>query len=222
MAEDTNIQDHSEVSYKVLQTVEEFVEEIGDRGCTSHFEAVLNDGKLFKGNKLEQKPEAFTERYLIFKLLHRLDHPIRTRPVQYAPKWKHGRGIPDFCLTTVPVDTAKQKDLRLFGESKTPNKIEYARTQVKEYLEKDLDFHAVTVLSDGFEWELWVRPLGESPKLAYYTDLQPVFREVKSLNLENESYSPHKVRGMIHEDVFKQFTAAAVLDTVRTEFGIQV
>jgi hypothetical protein len=142
--------------------------------------------------------------------------------VQYAPKWKHGRGIPDFCLTTIPVEEAKEMGLRLFGESKQPNKIDWARKQVKQYLEKDLDFHAVAMLTDGFEWELWVRPREKSPKLYNYTDLRPVLGEVQKLNLEEEEYRSHTVRNMIDEGVFQDFTATALIDIVEQEFGLEL
>lgn len=52
----------------------------------------------------------------------------------------------------------KEYDIRLFGEAKPPNKLHYARDDVKKYLKKDLDFDAIAILTDGIEWELWVRP----------------------------------------------------------------
>jgi len=222
MTKDTHIQDHSDVCNKVFRVVEAFTKEIGVRSCTTHFEAVLNDGKYLKGEQLGQKPERFVEETLVFPLLRALDHSLRPQPVQYAPRWRRGRGVPDFCLTTVPVSITKERDLRLFGEAKTPNKIEYARNDVKQYLEMDLDFHALTVLSDGFEWELWVRPENGDPSLYTYTDLRPVFRDVKAVNLESESYRPHAVRQSIDEEVFDDFTAAGIEDIVRSEFGIEL
>ncbi|QLH81984.1 hypothetical protein [Halosimplex pelagicum] len=222
MVEDTELEDHSEVAYTVLQILEDLVEKVGERNCTAHFEAVLNDGHYFKGDPLGQKPERFIEEHLIHPMIQGLGHTIRTQPVQYAPKWKHGRGIPDFCLTTIPVQESKDLGLRLFGESKPPNKIEWARKQVKEYLEKDLDFHAVAVLTDGFEWELWVRPLDGSPELYNYTDLRPVLREVKKLNLEEEGYQPYTVRNSIDDGVFEDFTASALNGIVQQEFDLEV
>lgn len=218
MAGDTRIQDHSDVRNKVFRVVEAFTETIGVRGCTAHFEAVLDGEEYLQGDKLGQKPERFVEETLIFPLLRALGHSLRPQPVQYAPRWRRDRGVPDFCLTTVPVATAKARGLRLFGEAKPPNKIEEARADADQYLEMDLDFDALTLLADGFEWELWVRPQNSRPSLYATTDLRPVFRTVKAVNLEGESYRPHAVRQRIDEAVFDDLTAAGVEDIVRSEF----
>lgn len=218
----TTLEEHSGISYKILRVLEEFVDEIGDRGCTAHFESVLIDGKYLKGKKLGQKPERFIEDHLIFPLLREFGHSLRPQPVQYAPKWRHGGGIPDFSLTTISTETAKENGLRLFGESKTPNKLGYAREDVVEYLEKDLDFHAVAVLTDGIKWELWIRRLDEDPFRYTCADLKPVFRDVKARNLEGESYHPHSVREKINDDSFAAFTALAVVETVRSEFRLDL
>jgi hypothetical protein len=158
---DTTLRDHSNIARQLLHNVEAFIDEVETRSCTAHLQGVMHDGKFLKGQELGQEPERFVEDYLIFPVLETLGHSVLARPVQYAPRWTHGRGIPDFALTTVPTATAKKHDICLFGEAKPPNKLHYARDDVKEYLKKDLDFDAIAVLTDGIQWELWVRPRNE-------------------------------------------------------------
>jgi len=219
----TTLNDHSALSNRLLRNLEEFIDAVGDRNCTTHFESVTTDGKYLKGNDLGQKPERFVEEHLIFPVIESLGHSFRRQPVQYAPRWSHGRGIPDFSLTTIPTTTAKDFDLRLFGESKTPNKLEYARGDVEEYLKKDLDFHAVALLTDGITWEMWIRPRNQPLEDDYTPYREASLREalgtVKARNMENESYHSHDVRGVI-DDAFTGFTAAAVTDILHDEFGL--
>jgi len=167
--------------------VEAFIDEIGTRSCTAHLQAVTRDGKFMKVRKLGQEPERFVEDHLIFPILETIGHSVLARPVQYAPRWTHGRGIPDFALTTIPTATAKEHDLRLFGEAKPPNKLHYARDDVTEYQKKDLDFDAIAVLTDGIQWELWVRPRNQ-PLIEDYepvrtASIRDVLGDVKVRNL---------------------------------------
>lgn len=221
---DTTLGDHSGLSRKLLHDVEGFVDEIGTRGCTAHLQAVTRDGKFLKGKKLGQKPERFVEDNLIVPVLETLAHSFLARPVQYAPRWTYGRGIPDFSLTTIPTDTAKEHDIRLFVEAKPPNKLQYARDDVGEYLKKDLDFDAVAVLTDGIDWELWVRPqkqpLDDNYEPERTASLRSAVNNAKIRNLENESYSPHNVRNKISTKKFNEFTAQAVINLIQNEFEI--
>jgi len=216
MTERTTLNDHSDLARRLLNDVEAFVDEIGSRSCTSHLEAITTDGKFLKGAKLSQEPERFIEDYLIFPVLRTLGHSVLPRPIQYAPRWNHGRGIPDFCLTSIPVSVAKENDLRLFGEAKPPNKLEYAREDVRDYLQKDLDFHAVAVLTDGLNWELWTRPRNEPLSDAYDADamasLRDVLSVVKARNLECESYHAHYAREILGSEKFAKFTASNIRD----------
>lgn len=224
--DDTSLTDHHDLSRKLLNDVEAFIDEIGVRGCTSHLEQVTHRDKLLKGRKLGQQPERFVEDNLVFPVLRSLDHSIRPRPKQYAPRWNLGRDIPDFCLTTIPPETAKDQDIRLFGEVKSPNKLHYAREDIREYLAKDLDFHAVTVLTDGIQWELWLRPkeqpLEDDDTPYRSASLREALGSAKARNLHDESYHPHHVRGLIDHDDFSQFTPRLMRDTIQKEFGVDV
>lgn len=221
---ETELFDHSDLSRRLLHDLEAFIDEIGARGCTTHLEEITTDGKYAKGKQLGQKPERFIEDYLIFPVLRTLGHSLIARPVQYAPRWSHGRGIPDFALTTVPTDQAKDSHVRVFGESKSPNKLHYAREDVKEYLNKDLDFHAVAILTDGIEWELWVRHRRQAmvdENMPYKTaSLQSVLTDIKRRNIERESYYPHESRKKLDTEEFVEFTDTAILKIMKTEFDI--
>lgn len=227
---DTTLNDHSELSRALLNDIEAFIDEVGTRGCTTHLESVTSDGTYLKGSKLSQKPERFVEDHLIFPVLQTLGHTVRPQPIQYAPKWNHGRGIPDFALTTIEPDVAKEHGVRLFGEAKPPNKLDYARQDVNEYLRKDLDFHAIAVLTDGINWELWIRPRNEplpvdddngyEPDAT--ADLRDALGDVKARNLENHSYHPYDARGKLDDEAFSKFTAGSVMDTIQEEFDVSI
>jgi hypothetical protein len=94
------------------------------------------------------------------------------------------------------------------------------------YLDSDLDIHAVAILSDGFDWELWVRPKGKS-----MDELETPFREaslrdslktVRTRNMQTTSYRPHNVRSNIDTDALSAFTVDAVLDVIQTELDVSV
>lgn len=228
--QNTTLDEHSDLSRALLKDIEAFIDEVGARGCTAHLESVTSDGKYLKGSKLGQPPERFMEDHLIFPVLQTLGHSVRPRPIQYAPKWNHGRGIPDFALTTIAPDTAKEHGVRLFGEAKPPNKLEYAKEDVKEYLQKDLDFHALVILTDGVEWELWIRQRHETLQFnedgEYEPDaaanLRDALGRVKARNLENRSYHPHNARRMIDEGDFSEFTASSIVDTIQSKVDIEI
>ncbi len=221
----TTLDDHDPLAHDILKVLEDFIDEIGTRQCTAHFDKVI-DGKYFlKGKHLIQKPERFTEDHLVFPVLRQaFGYSIRPQPKQYAPRWPRGGGIPDFCITSVPIETAMQHDLRFFGEVKPPKKIENARNDMVDYLDSDLDINAVAILTDGFEWELWVRPKGEPVdelENPYATaNLKPSLKTVRSRNRVTAPYQPHLVRNSIDAEAFSEFALDAVLNVIEMEFGV--
>lgn len=222
----TTIDDHDPLANSILRVLQDFIDGIGERGCTGHFDKVV-DGKFYlKGKHLTQEPERFIEDHLVFPLLKQaLGYSLRPRPKQYAPRWPKSGGIPDFCITSIPVDVAMQNDLRFFGEVKPPKKIERARSDMKEYLDSDLDIHAVAILSDGFDWELWVRPRNhtteelENPYAE--ASLRDSLKLVRTRNMSMDSYRPHKVRNQIDVDDFSAFELDAVMSVIHDEFDIE-
>lgn len=221
----TTLDDHSAISQKLLKVLEEFIDEIGKRNATSHFEKVLTDKYRLKGKHVTQQPERFIEEHLVFPILRDvLGHSIQTRPKQYAPRWPRKSGVPDFAITTIPIATAKEQDLRVFGEVKAPKKIQNARDDMTEYLEHDIDLHAVAFLTDGFQWELWTRSKGASIEeldnpLANF-DLRYPLKAVQARNKDVEPYSPYDVRNHIEKNALSHFTADAVNRLVRQDVEI--
>lgn len=224
---ETTIDDHDPLAYDILQVLEAFIDEVGERGCTGHFANVV-DGKYYlKGKHLIQKPERFIEDHLVFPLLREaLGYSIRPQPKQYAPRWPRGGGIPDFCVTSIPVSIAMENDLRIFGEVKPPKKIENARSDMEAYLDNDLDVHAVAILADGFDWELWVRPKGdevaELNNPYAEASIRDSLRTVRTRNMATEPYQSYQVRTNIDTASFSQFTAETVMGVIESEFGLDV
>lgn len=226
-AEETTIDDHDPLAYDTLQVLEAFVDEIGRRGCTGHFAKVVDGKYHLKGKHLVQRPERFIEDHLVFPMLRQaLGYSLRPQPKQYAPRWPRGGGVPDFCITSIPVSTAMQNDLRVFGEVKPPKKIENARNDMEDYLDSDLDVHAVAILSDGFDWELWVRPKGEpiddldNPYES--ASLRDSLKTVRTRNMDTEPYQPHQVRTDIDTAGFSEFTVDTLMNVVESQFSLDI
>lgn len=218
----TKIGDHDPLADNIYGVLKSFIDEIGRRGCAAHFDKVLRETHYLKGRHLIQEPERFIEDHLVFPLIEdALKHEMRPRPKQYAPRWPRQGGVPDFCLTTIPVDRAMDAGLRLFGEVKPPRKVKRARREMREYLNADLDLDAVTILTDGFDWELWVRPRGQKvdEKDEPYAEaslLDPL-KAVCARNMAVDTSSAYHVRGRIDADKFSSFTKTSVREIVETE-----
>lgn len=221
----TTFDDHDPLAHNILTVLEEFIDEIGDRECTTHFDNVVDGNYFLKGKHLIQKPERFTEDHLVFPLLrHAFGHSLRPQPKQYAPRWPKGGGVPDFAITSVPIGVAMENDLRIFGEVKPPKKIENARTDMREYLDSDLDVHAVAILSDGFDWELWLRPRGDS--IANLNNpyaeasLRKPLQIVQSRNKVTTPYRSYEVRDEIDTEAFSNFTADAISNLIEEKLDV--
>lgn len=221
----TTLDDHDPLAHAILKVLEDFIDEVGARECTAHFDKVVDDKYYLKGKHLIQTPERFTEEHLVFPMLRQVfGYSLRPQPKQYAPRWPRGGGVPDFAVTSVPIPAAMQNDLRFFGEVKPPKKIENARNDMIDYLDSDLDVHAVALLTDGFDWELWIRPKGESvadlDNPYAEADLKDSLKTVRTRNMKTAPYRPHEVRNNINSEAFSDFTLDAVLETIGTEFDV--
>jgi hypothetical protein len=219
---ETVLSDHSEVRYRTLSVLEDFVDVVGERQATAHLKGVVSDGKYLKGKHLGQAPERFIEEHLIFPLLETLGHEIRPQPVQYAPRWPSG-GRPDFAVTTLPPAKAKDRGIRVFGEAKPINKIHYARDDVAEYLAGDQDFDAVVFLCDGLTLECWVRhrnePIDDDDDPAARAELGRALERVQRRNFQHEEYSAHQARSRIPEAELSKFNADGLWSLLEDEFG---
>ena len=119
---------------------------------------------------------------------------------------------------------AKQNDVRLFGEVKAPNGLDEARRDVRKYLAADLDYHAVVLLTDGIEWELWTRPRGrdgERQGRVATASLADALETVLRRNKECETHVRHEVREDLDEDTFAGFLSDDVLEIVEEQFGVE-
>jgi len=221
---DTTFDDHDPLAHDILQVIESFIDEIGQRNCTAHFDKVVDDKYRLKGKHLVQRPERFIEDHLVYPLLEEaFEYSVRPQPIQYAPRWPRS-GVPDFCITSIPISTARANDIRLFGEVKKPKDIDNARKDMEEYLNSDLDVHAVVLLTDGFDWELWVRPKGTSVDISEKPNAQASLRStlqtVRTRNMEMDTENAHAVRKAINTEDFEDFTCESLIEIVEGEFGI--
>lgn len=226
-SQSTTFDDHDPLANDILHVLNDFIDEIGARECTAHFNSVVDGKRFLRGKNLTQKPERFIEDHLVFPILEQaFGYSLRPQPKQYAPRWPRSSGIPDFAITSIPIKAAMQHDIRFFGEVKPPKKIENARTDMETYLDTDLDIHAVAILSDGFDWELWIRPKGETTEdldnPIQEASLQDSLKTVRTRNMQTVSYRPHKVRTNIDTEAFSKFTVDAVLNVIEAELEIPV
>jgi hypothetical protein len=84
-----------------------------------------------------------------------------------------------------------QNDVRFFREVKSPKKIQKARNDMQNYLDSDLDIHAIAILTDGFDWELWVRPRNHSTEDLDNPYAEASLREpLKAVRTRNMSIEP--------------------------------
>jgi len=97
---------------------------------------------------------------------------------------------------------------------------------MENYLDSDLDIHAVAILSDGFDWELWIRPKGETiedlDNPVQEASLRDSLKTIRTRNMQTASYRPHKVRSNIDTEAFSEFTVDAVLNVIETELDVPV
>lgn len=95
---------------------------------------------------------------------------------------------------------------------------------METYLNKDLDFHAISLLTDGVEWELWIRPRNEelSDKYVPYVtaSLRDALKTVKNRNLEQEPYNKYDARGQIDTKKFDNFTHEGLIDMIHDKFEL--
>jgi hypothetical protein len=78
---------------------------------------------------------------------------------------------------------------------KTPNKFEYGKEQMEDYLKSDLGEATVGITTDGVRWNIEARP-EKSPELLEVVDVNfhDVVRKLPSRHEERESYQSHGTR----------------------------
>jgi hypothetical protein len=116
--------------------------------------------------------------------------------------------------------------LRVFGEVKPPKNMERARQEMRNYLNSDLEVDAVTVLTDGFNWELWVRPGGQSvdeDEDPYAeASLRDPLQATTARNMEVDTARAFDIRDRIDTDAFSSFTTDSLREIVKTELDCPI
>lgn len=149
----------------------DFIAELNTRLSTTHdVEDTLSGNKSLTSADVGQRPETFTENYLIYELLDELGLEYEEQPYGEAGDrvvW------PDFALTGLSVD--------VIGENKPVNNVDEAETEIKDYLDRksiDADYGIIT---DGIEWKIYKIELGgditEYPEVAH-VNLRPALIEL--------------------------------------------
>jgi hypothetical protein len=113
-----------------------------------HVEGVLAGEETIARNDINSEPEEWTEDSLITPLLDAVGlhkQPGRPNPRFPTPSWVTVE-IPDFELIEQNDD-----EVRVIGESKSPNKIDEAEGDIQEYISKRWWPH-YGIATDGIEW----------------------------------------------------------------------
>lgn len=150
----------------IHSTLSTFISELNGRLTTTHdVEDSLRGDKTLSSADVGQRPETFTENYLIYELLDALGLDYEEQPYGEAGDrvvW------PDFEITNLSID--------VIGENKPVNNVADAETEIKDYLDRksiDADYGIIT---DGIQWTIYKIELGgdftEYPEVASI-DLRP-------------------------------------------------
>lgn len=134
---------------EVRSALEDFIDDLNSKVDTHRLEELLNgDATLDGGRDIGSKPEAWTRKHLIRKLLQAVD-------LEWEPEIHGGgEGYPDFGITNL--------DVLVIGEDKSINKIEEAKEDVKQYLNNRAASQGTEygIATDGIEWVLYRIELG--------------------------------------------------------------
>lgn len=145
---------------------------------------VIINRKTITGKDVGQKPEAFTEQYLIDEFLDTLGFQYKD---QMAAFGSSGRDYPDFKL----VGTG---DIGVIGENKSINKWEEAIPDIDDYLERKPIGAEYGIATDGMRWSLHRYDRGgdkERAKQVKPFELRPVIIDVaREMKILPDDYEP--------------------------------
>ncbi|AOW80119.1 type II restriction enzyme, methylase subunits [Halodesulfurarchaeum formicicum] len=156
---------------RIKSILSDFIAELDSRLNTTHeVEDTLSRSKSLTSADVGQRPETFTENYLIYQLLDALGLEYEEQPYGEAGDrvvW------PDFEIKGLSVN--------VIGENKPINHVDEAETEIKDYLDRksiDADYGIIT---DGVEWVIYKIELGgditEYPEVARI-NLRPAFHTI--------------------------------------------
>ncbi|MCU4926637.1 hypothetical protein OB905_11700 [Halobacteria archaeon AArc-dxtr1] len=156
-------------SQNLVRVIERFVETLNEQAGEKHAADVLLNGAVLQGKALEQKPERFIEEQLVDPVMRVLGYEPRFQPTGF--NGLRGR-YPDF--------TALNLGVTNFGEVKKPGKIQSARRESFEYLNKATDRPIAGIATDGFVWILHTATEpGEQPTYTHHVALHDLFRKIR-------------------------------------------
>ena len=103
---------------------------------------------------------------------------------------------------------------------KTPNKFEYAKNNVVDYVHSDLEKHTVAFATDGLTWKVYFR--NRKDDRVYFISeayLQDSLKPLVKRYMENEEYNSHQLRKKMTgvEDISKPIVEEYVRDKVEHE-----
>lgn len=154
------------VDQQVRTVLNDFLLELYDRLSAHEIERVLSGDKDdLTSFDVGQKPETFTEDYLIHPLLGAVGIEYERQP--YAQK---GNRVswPDF--------ETQNLDETVIGENKPLNNVEEAKEEIKGYIDRISVNGEYGIITDGIEWRLYAVERGGD---------RPDFAEIASVNFRD-------------------------------------
>jgi type I restriction-modification system DNA methylase subunit len=172
---------------EVLTVLESFVNDLGTCVDTHRLEELLQGSDTLKGGDVGSKPEPWTRKHLIRKLLD-------VAGLEWEPEIHgKGKGYPDFGIINLEV--------KVIGEDKSINKIEEAEAEIKEYLNNKAASSGAEygIATDGIEWIVYRIELG-GDYLDYSTVARIDLRDALQQIARNKKYIAQKSIAIVDVD----------------------
>ena len=185
----------------VQAVLESFINDLGKCVDAHRLEELLRGSDTLKGSDVGSKPESWTRKHLIRKLLE-------VTGLEWEPEiYGKGEGYPDFGLTNLEV--------QVIGEDKSINKIMEAEAEIKEYLNNKAASGGAEygIATDGIEWVVYRIELGgdylDYSKVAH-VDLRDALQQIA----RNRKYMTQK--SIVEVDVDKKLKSSLKSSQSRT------
>jgi len=180
----SNSSTSSSTETALRSVIEGFLKELLSETSQQFVLDVVISRETITGKDVGQKPEAFTEQYLIDKLLDALGFKYKDQAAAFGGS---GENYPDFRLE-------ETDDIGVIGENKSINKWDEAPSEVDYYLDKKSVGAEYGIATDGMVWSLHRFDEGSDKEQAHQVkrlDLQPIFVDVaRGMGLLPEDYEP--------------------------------
>lgn len=182
---------------ELRQNLDNFLDELNDRMGTHDLERLLlTDDTSLTGRDLSRpggemagyEPEDWTERNLIWLMLDAVGLEWEPRP------YGTDNDRPDFELTNL--------DIPVIGENKSPNKIDDATAELKDYLKNKGIKPNHGIATDGIEWVVYKIELGSD-------------------FLEYPEIARHDLRGVLHTLAAEKGYVSGRLDAVNVDAELE-